>query len=151
MTVESIEYQGLVARLEYLEREDCFLRRVVLVLIVMLAIVAPLLAVATKQMTHVVEASEFVLRDRNGHVRAVWSAPSTGESAIRLLDPEGGSRVSLSVNADGSPTLAMTDREEKYAAGLAVTEDGPQLVATDHSRRRASSPRSPAERRDSQR
>jgi hypothetical protein len=126
MNAVAADFTTLNERLERLERQDGFLRRVVLALLAMI-VVGVTVVLVTQRLAPVVEAREFVLRDPHGQVRAVWTTGPLGESEIRFLDSQGGSRVSLSVDGAGSPTLAMTDRSTKYAAGLAVTDRGPQL------------------------
>lgn len=60
---------------------------------------------------NVVQAEQFVLRDRQGNVVGALSAGDGDRPGLVLYDKDGTVRVVLDVNPDGSPALIVTDDE----------------------------------------
>jgi hypothetical protein len=71
----------------------------------------------------VIEAKRFVLRDGEGHVRAIIGVNQDNSSRIVLQDRDGRERLRLSLLADGSPGVSFTDREGKSRAVLGLLPD----------------------------
>ena len=132
MTATHPDLQPIVERLEAMESQNRFLKRLVIA-----ACFASIVLVAFATLSSrggVVEAKEFVVRDDHGNRRAVWTTTSQGISVLHLLDGGGAARATLSVTPEGTPTLALTDHEEKSLAAMAVTNEGPALGLYDANR-----------------
>ena len=72
----------------------------------------------------VVKAHQFVLLDRKGEVKGVWSTGKQDDMpVIAMVGKDGKVRMSLAITKDGSPAIGLTDADEKSRIGLAVTED----------------------------
>ena len=56
-----------------------------------------------------IEANEFVLRDRDGTMRAALAMRPDGTPGLGLFDEQGQVRLSVELNADGSPGLNIHD------------------------------------------
>ncbi len=107
-------------------------RRGLLVVVGMLPL---LMGPAQPSPTKVVEAEKFILRDREGKIRAELGLGAGGPS-LALLDADGHCRVRLAVLADGSSRLSLYDKEGHDRAVLFVRSEGePQLdLAPLHAR-----------------
>lgn len=98
----------LEARLLRLERDNSLLRRVLATLVVVAAV--PLLA-AYVPANDKIEASEFVVRDKGGAVRARLYLDELGKTRLVLKDKDGKSTVALS-SGDGA-AMSLGDKEGK--------------------------------------
>jgi hypothetical protein len=117
-------------RVDELERENRRLRRAGVVQMglvgVMLLITAVMLIsmrMAEGRLAEVVEAERFVVRDGEGHVRAVIGVNQDGASRIVLQDRDGRERLRLSLLPDGSPGMTFADREGRSRAVLGLLPD----------------------------
>jgi len=68
----------------------------------------------------VVQAEQFVLRDRQGNVVGAFSVSETGRPGLVLYDGDGTVRVVLDLRPDGSPALILTDRDGKQRLQLGM-------------------------------
>ncbi len=98
----------LEARLLRLERDNSLLRRVLATLVVVAAV--PLLA-AYVPANDKIEASEFVVRDKGGAVRARIYLDELGKTRLMLKDKDGKSTVMLS-SGEGA-AMSLGDKEGK--------------------------------------
>lgn len=98
----------LEARLLRLERDNSLLRRVLATLVVVAAV--PLLT-AYVPANDKIEASEFVVRDKGGAVRARLYLDEQGKTRLVLKDKDGKSTVTLS-SGDGA-AMSLGDKEGK--------------------------------------
>jgi hypothetical protein len=79
----------------------------------------------------VVEATNFMLRDTDGRVRATL-ATAEGSPSLMLYDARGTSRASLGVDSAGRPKLQLYDANDKVRATTAVVEEiGPTMMLFD--------------------
>ena len=68
--------------------------------------------------------------------RGLGVEPPRGHRLVlHLLDQAGAARATLSVTPEGDPTLALTDRDEKSLAAMAITNEGPALGLYDKDRK----------------
>jgi hypothetical protein len=87
------------------------------------------------------ERAELSLRAPDGTLRTVLATADANPrnvkttSLLTMADADGKRRVSLFVQADGTPDLDLLDKEEDARAGLVVVDDRPFLVMTDKERR----------------
>jgi hypothetical protein len=77
----------------------------------------------------IIRASEFVLVDENGKIRAALSVSKDG-AGLTLWDENGKFRASLSANKDGT-MLGLRDENGKLRASLSAVKDGPGLDLFD--------------------
>jgi hypothetical protein len=117
-------------RVDELERENRKLRRngtlvMGLGALMLLATASMLISLraGTGQVAEAVEANRFVLRDADGHVRAVLGLNPDGATRLVLQDRDGRERLRLSLLADGSPGVSFTDREGRTRAVLGLLPD----------------------------
>jgi hypothetical protein len=117
-------------RVDELERENRKLRRngsLVVGLGVMMLLATVTLLVSLRagagQVADAVEAHRFVLRDTDGHVRAVLGLTQDGASRLVLQDRDGRERLRLSLLADGSPGVSFADREGRTRVVLGLLPD----------------------------
>lgn len=129
--LSSAEHQ-LVRRIESIEKENRRLKRLsqmtLVVTAVLLGIGAALVWTAARHgmpgfVPQVVESREFVLRDREGHVRGVWGQDEQG--SIRFVLQEAGSQTSIKLNLlpDGSSGLTFADSTGNARLIVAVLPD----------------------------
>ncbi len=115
MIKQTIELQAVVDRLERVERENCRLKRIGLVL---LLIPTALLVMGQARQPRTVEAEQFVLRDPQARQRAtleMWA----GSAALRLFDNDGRMRAMLGVTSKGDAGLSLFDAAGNNTANLA--------------------------------
>lgn len=117
-------------RVDELERENQKLRRNGLIMLGGVALMLLLttvtlisMRISANAVAEVVEANRFVLRDSDGHVRAVMGVNQDGSARVALQDRDGRERLRLSLLADGSPGISFTDREGKSRAVLGLLPD----------------------------
>ena len=70
-----------------------------------------------------VQAHQFVLRDANGHVRAVLGSTAEGGARLSMQDVEGRDRLRMTLLADGSPGLSFADAGGRSRAVFALLPD----------------------------
>ncbi len=113
--------EGLMRRLECVERENRRLKLVMSVLAAMVLIAQAVLAAGVlraqatpEKAAKVIRAERFVLRDAAGKVRGELSVLPGGQAGLFLHDQNGKPRklrAVLSVLPDGSPGLALLDKD----------------------------------------
>jgi len=147
----------LTQRLQRVEQEHRRLKRAGAVIMGMIAAVVLMGQTMPSKVATVVEAEQFVLRDRNGKARA-WLNVSDGSVNFALADKnettrnlmyvrddgthglilatrDGKTRVELKVGTNGVPTLSLIDNDGRRI-GMFVLSDGiPALGLVDRSRR----------------
>ena len=151
MSAHSPDWQAVVERLERVEREHRWWRRLGL-LVVAGAAAAVLMGQALPGRRDI-EAQSFVLLDSTGHLQARLGMLAGGP-ALQLFDQNGQGRAALSVRPDGTPllsladgtgmggatlaaganketTLLLRDPDGKVRATLGLEPHGPGLVFTD--------------------
>lgn len=110
--------EGLMNRLDRVERENRRLKEVGSVVLVAVASLV-LMGQAVPNVAKVVEAERFVLRDASGKLRAELAVDDNGAAYLSILDREGkGSRAMVAVLPNGSGGLVVSDREGKATAQL---------------------------------
>jgi hypothetical protein len=130
---------SLEERLAILERENRRLRRMVIAAIAIAA--APLL-LGYAPPNDKIEASEFVVRDKGGVVRARLFVDDTNKTRLVLRDKDGKSPAILT-SGEGA-TLAIADKTEKTNVLLtASSAKGVILVEEDGKPRAVLSPPKP--------
>jgi hypothetical protein len=68
----------------------------------------------------VVQAEQFVLRDRQGNVVGALSAGEGDRAGLVLYDKDGTVRLVLDVRPDGAPALTLTDDEGGHRVQLGI-------------------------------
>ena len=130
---------GMTIRTQELERENRRLRRIWMGTLVsvalLLGLATALVIVAARHglpgtVADVVEARQFLLRDRNGAVRGTWSAADEAPSAFRCRRPGSKAGLSLSVLGGGASRdhRARQRRALPRGAGAASRSDGEPAV-----------------------
>jgi hypothetical protein len=86
---------------------------------------------STAPVTKRVEAEHFVLRDRNGKIRAVLTTNDTNGTILGLFDAEQNQRAGLFVAENGDSGLIFYDGAKKgrVVLGYNSGEDGVLLIA----------------------
>ena len=80
----------------------------------------------------VVEAQEFVLRDKGGLVRGRFAVGSDGSPRLLMNDSEGRPRIQVSVGPNGTPGIRLLDESRHAEIGMAVSPGSrPGLVLSD--------------------
>lgn len=122
---------GLVQRLDRLERENRWLKRIGAVVLAGLTAVILTGQATLRKVPRVVEAEKFVLKDAKGDVRGMLMMAPDGSPSLALF---GQGTVLLSVGADGEPSLALLGKDKKGVAAIGVGSDGsPGLAIMDKS------------------
>ena len=116
------EAQDLQSRLEKLEKENRWLRRLETATVLVVGIAA-LLATQIHR-SHIIEAEQFVLKDSNGKTQGTMVVTPDGPSLV-LYDSNQVSRLALSVFKN-MPGLTLHG-SGKSAAVLGVVPSGPGL------------------------
>ena len=149
MSESSRELDGLLSRVERLERENRRLKRGALALLLLVVSVG--LMAQTRQSTPAagssqrrrapapgssgptaIEAQGFILKDSNGHVRAELGLTGSTPS-LKFRDERGSALVTLALNSDapGGPLLLLSDPQHHASVALSVLEHaGPQFSLT---------------------
>lgn len=83
---------------------------------------------ANSRIRGVVEAQRFVLRDRDGRIRATLRTHADRRAALSFFDTEGKPGANLSVTPDGRAALVLVDTDRKPRARLHVTRDGAPIL-----------------------
>ena len=126
MLRQTSDWQGVVERLDRLERERRRWRAVATALCGILGCL--FLAGATGERGVVafdeVRAGQFVLVDAKGTPRAALKVGADGSTALVLAGLDGKPLTGLSVLSSGSSRLRFYDREGKARGGLGVQNDG---------------------------
>jgi hypothetical protein len=133
----------LVRRLEALEGENRRLRRqgiiTLVVTAVMLGLAASIVVTAARHgmpglVPAVVEAREYVLRDKDGQVRGAWGQDDQGAIRFVLQDNRNKTSIKLNLLADGSSGLTFSDSTGNSRLIMAVLPDETaNLVFADRS------------------
>jgi hypothetical protein len=129
--------QSLASRVERLEKQNLFLKRAGLALLVL---PAALMFMGQSRPTRTIEAQNFVLRDSSGNKRAELSmgvdaaglqffdskghvTSTLTESSIVLAGPSGGGLISLNAaNASNGDTTIYLRDSDGFSASLGVTD-----------------------------
>jgi hypothetical protein len=149
MMSEPLEIPLILERLEGLERQN---RRLKQTLAVAFVLLGSLFFMGAGKKGHVVQATEFLLKDADGRVRAALRMGSAGAylafynsdgkaargllgvlpsgPALGLYDGKGKTRVSLGLTEKGA-NLTFHDSDEKLRAELGMLEEGPNLLFLD--------------------
>jgi hypothetical protein len=115
----------LTRRLDRLERQNRWLRRVSLV--ILLGAVATLLMgqAPPHRPPRIVEAEEFVLRDARGQVRATLGTTQSPSAAfLRIHNDDGKQRARIIVSSDGTSSLEFMDSSDRVRVLLGVRDHG---------------------------
>jgi len=90
------------------------------------------LAESGAKATNVIRASEFILEDADGNVRASLGISKDG-SGLSLYDENGKTRVALGISKDskGGPGLVLRDENGSFRAALGVAKVGATLDLWD--------------------
>ncbi|MFQ5987098.1 MAG: hypothetical protein ACE5KQ_07050 [Thermoplasmata archaeon] len=116
----------MLERLEILERQNRWLKRVGVVVMVL---AGALLLIGQAQPKWKIEAERFVVKDANGKVRAELGMAGYGPALV-LYDGDGTRRAALGIAQKG-PALFIFDTAEKRRAAFGVGEKGPALALYD--------------------
>lgn len=117
MTSQEPEWQAIVGRLERMERENRWWRRLGLLGVAGAAAVMLMGQGASGRRD--VEAQSFVLLDGTGRLQARLGMLAGGP-ALQLFDQDGQGRAALSIRPDSTPLLSLVDGTGRGGATLAV-------------------------------
>jgi hypothetical protein len=102
----------LEQRLERLERENRWMRRLGAVAVAVVAAVLLMGQDKAKDLPDLVVRS-LTVKDKDGKVRATLATLATGSAYLRFLDKSGKRRAALDVLNDGTPRLRLFDAKGK--------------------------------------
>jgi hypothetical protein len=129
-------------RLEALEAANQKLRRqamsVLVITSVLLGLAAALVITASRHgmpgfVPSVVEAREFLLRDKDGRVRGAWGQDDEGAIRLVLQDHQSRRSIKLNLLEDGTSGLTFADSSGSARLIMAMLPDGTaNLVFADH-------------------
>ena len=149
MTTHTTDLQAVLERLEKLEKQNRWLRRVGAMFLILAASVLLMGQAAPKR---TVEANEFILKDANGKKRArlfttahgpqlffmdtnrkprVGLFQFAGASGVSLNDANLKTRAEFSLPPDG-PSLRLHDANTHGQVNMQLTKEGPSLSLRDH-------------------
>ena len=124
--------RGLTIRTGELERENRRLRRIWMGTLVsvalLLGLAAALVIVAARHglpgtVASVIEAQQFMLRDKDGAIRGSWMAADDGSMRLQLQAPGSKAGLSLSVLAGGASGITVRDSAGRSRAVLGLLPD----------------------------
>ncbi|MBX6312490.1 MAG: hypothetical protein IRY99_06155 [Isosphaeraceae bacterium] len=128
--MSGVAYEALSDRLDRLEQENDRLRRDgrrrrfwgqgVAVGLAVLCLAG---AQAVKE-AMTIEASHFVLRDKEGRMRAALAIRPDGTPGLGFFDEKGAPRLSLELGSDGAPSVSLLAPGGTPQAALAIRPDG---------------------------
>ncbi len=125
-TRQVTDWQGVVQRLERLERKARWWKGLASVLLALTGALCLLGAAGGKviQVFDEVRARQFVLVDAKGTARAGLRVGADGSTALVLTDPDGRMLAGLAVLSEGTPRLLFYDKAGKARGGLGIQQDG---------------------------
>jgi hypothetical protein len=124
--------RGMTIRTQELERENRRLRRIWMGTLVsvalLLGLATALVIVAARNglpgtVAKVVEARQFLLRDRNGAIRGSWTAADDGSMRFLMQAPGSKAGLSLSVLEGGASGITVRDSAGRSRAVLGLLPD----------------------------
>ncbi len=128
--------KAVVERLESVERENRRLKRAGVAALAVGAAVVLMGQAVPSQVAKLVEAEQFVLRDRSGKARA-WLNVADGAVNLALADKNERSRTLLYVMADGTNGLILATEDGKTRVEMKLGANSvPTFSLTDKDNRR---------------
>jgi len=124
--------RGLTIRIEELARENRRLRRLWMGTVVsgalLLGLATALLIVSARHglpgtVADVIEARQFLLRDRTGAIRGSWGTGDKGSMRLQLQAPGSKAGLSLAVLEGGASGITMRDSAGRSRAVLGLLPD----------------------------
>jgi hypothetical protein len=124
--------RGMTIRTQELERENRRLRRIWMGTLVsvalLLGLATALVIVAARHglpgtVASVIEARQFLLRDRSGAIRGSWTAADDGSMRFLLQAPGSKAGLSLSVLEGGASGITVRDSAGRSRAVLGLLPD----------------------------
>ena len=124
--------RGMTIRTQELERENRRLRRLwmgtVVSVALLLGLATALVIVAARHglpgtVADVVEARQFLLRDRSGAIRGSWTTAADGSMRLLLQAPGSKAGLSLSVLEGGASGITVRDSAGRSRAVLGLLPD----------------------------
>lgn len=150
-------WNGLIQRLERVEREHRGLKRGGVAIVAIAAAVSLMGQAVPSTVTKVVEAEQFVLRDSRGKARAWLNMSGSavnfvladeneksrtllyvlddGTHGLILATQDGKTRVEIKVGANGVPTLSLVDNNGNRIGMFAPPDGNPALGLVDRTQR----------------
>jgi hypothetical protein len=117
-------------RVDDLEKENQKLKRngtlmmgAVALMLLVTTVMLISMRISAGSVAEVVEANRFVLRDGDGHIRALIGVNQDNAARIVLQDRDGRERLRMSLLPDGSPGVSFADREGRSRAVLGLLPD----------------------------
>jgi hypothetical protein len=124
------EVEMLAARLDALERANRRLRRALVAVgagAVLLGALASTRTAVAKD-PKVIDCQKVRIVDSTDKVRGVFGLSNDETPVFALIDAEGKARTVVTLDAEGNPSLAFTDKTEKPRLSMAHTDSGPAVV-----------------------
>jgi len=101
---------NMVLRLDRLERENCWLKRIVALVLIGFAAVVLMGQAKPSKVAKVIEAEKFVVRDMSGKVRASLATDSDSRPTLNFYDTKEKESMTMGfmgLTADGLPFLRL--------------------------------------------
>jgi hypothetical protein len=124
--------EALARRIERLERETRWWKRMTGLGLMLLAAVGVLGQVPLPGTAKALDAERFNLRDAAGNLRAALGSSADGATSLLLYGPPGVHQAGLAVMPDGSASLFLGNPAGRTVTELTLYRDGtPTLVFRD--------------------
>ena len=123
MASQTPDLQAVAERLGKVEKQNRRLKSVGIAVLVLVSAVLVIGQTVPKERI-LLEAEAFILRDKNGNIRAGLMVNEDGEATLFFGDKNGTTRAQLMVHEDGGPILTFRDKNGTARAGLMLDEDG---------------------------
>jgi hypothetical protein len=121
---------NLIERLNHLERQYRWSRRMGTVVIVAIAGIVMMGQAKPVRGGKIIEADAFVLRDSNGKVHAILGIENN-TTFLRFYDNDGRPRIATALTAEGNPALSFVHKDGKPALTLSDVSDKTALHIFD--------------------
>lgn len=117
----------MIKRLERLERENKRIKRLGAAAFFSIAALFAM-GQSKPDVSKVVDAERFVVRDGSGAVRAVLGVNPDGNMGLEVRDRAGKAGVALGMGANGNPALRLDGKEAKTGIALGVRSDNSPAI-----------------------
>jgi hypothetical protein len=121
--------QDILRRLQILEKQNQRGKKAAALFVLLLGALMLSGQASRPRVPKVIEAERFTVKDTNGTPRASWGIGSTGALVLGFFDKSGKTRITLSVEPDGSPILYLYGKDQTRRFLLYLNEgDLPELA-----------------------
>src|SRR5437016_2139911 len=116
--MKELTLDALKRRLDGLERENRWMKRIGAVIIMVFAAMLIMGQAGPSKVAKVIEAERVVLRTSRGNVRAMLGVAEDDTTFFRFYDKEGRPRIAISLAANSDPIFSLAYKDGKPAVVL---------------------------------